>query len=289
MFIIPSDALLCQSDIIICRLMKLSNIFSRRNRILLRELVITDFKLRYQGSVLGYAWSLLKPLFLFAIMYTVFGLLIRIGTVEHYPVYLLLGIVLWTFFSEATNQGMASIVSRGDLLRKISFPKYILVFSTTISALINLALNLVIVAALMVLSGVQPHFSAILLPIYIIEIYMLALGLAFFLSALNVKYRDTSHIWEIIMQAAFYATPIIYPLSIVMAKSTLVAKLMLINPLAQAVQDARYALVTPETITGAKLFSNALYCFIPYLIVVVVLIIGALYFKRNSKKFAEII
>jgi ABC-2 type transport system permease protein len=222
-------------------------------------------------------------------MYVVFGLLIKIGSVEHYPVYLLLGIVLWTFFSEATNQGMSSIVGRGDLLRKISFPKYILVLSTTISALINLALNLVIVAVLMAFSGVQLHFSALMLPLYIIEIYILALGLAFFLSAVNVKYRDTSHIWEIIMQAAFYATPIIYPLAIVVQKSAIIAKLMLLSPLAQAIQDARYILITHETMTGAKLFSNAFYNLIPFLIVAIVLIIGALYFKHNSKKFAEII
>ena len=96
--------------------MKLSNILSRRNRILLRELVVTDFKLRYQGSVLGYAWSLLKPLFLFAILYTVFGLILRVGdNIEHFPVYLLLGIVLWSFFTEATSQGLTAIVNRGEL------------------------------------------------------------------------------------------------------------------------------------------------------------------------------
>ena len=129
----------------ISRLMKLSNIFSKRNRVLLRELVVTDFKLRYQGSVLGYAWSLLKPLFLFAIMYLVFGVLVKLGTIEHYAVYLLLGIVLWSFFAEATNQGLASIIARGDVIRKISFPKYIIVLSTTISALVNLTLNLIVV------------------------------------------------------------------------------------------------------------------------------------------------
>ncbi len=288
MFFIPSGALLYQSDIIRRRLMKLSNIFSRRNRILLRELVVTDFKLRYQGSVLGYAWSLLKPLFLFAIMYVVFGLLIKLGSVEHYSVYLLLGIVLWTFFSEATNQGMGSIVGRGDVMRKISFPKYIIVLSTTISALVNLTLNLVIVAVFMIINGVNLHLSIFMFPLYIFEIYILALGLAFFLSALNVKYRDTGHIWEIIMQAAFYATPIIYPISIVVAKSTLIAKLLLMNPLAQAIQGARYALITHDTITVAKLFGSAIYALIPLSIVVAIFIIGTLYFKHNSKYFAEI-
>jgi ABC-2 type transport system permease protein len=267
--------------------MKISNVFSRRNRILLRELVITDFKLRYQGSVLGYAWSLLKPLFLFAIMYVVFGVLVKLGTIEHYAVYLLFGIVLWTFFAEATNQGMSSIVGRGDLLRKINFPKYIIVLSTTISALINLTLNLIIVGILMIANGVTLHVTAFMLPIYIAEIYILALGLAFLLSALNVKFRDTSHIWEIIMQAAFYATPIIYPLATVISKSEAAAKVLLLNPIAQAIQDARYSLITHETVTAAKLFSNQLYVIIPYAVVIIIFVVGILYFRHNSRYFAE--
>jgi len=267
--------------------MKLSNIFSRRNRILLRELVITDFKLRYQGSVLGYTWSILKPLFLFAIMYVVFGILIKLGSVEHYPVYLLFGIILWTFFQEATNQGLSSIVARGNVIRKVSFPKYIIVISTTISALVNLVINLFIVGIFMVVGGVQLHLSVLLLPLYLLEIYIIALGLAFFLSTMHVKYRDTSHIWEIIMQAAFYATPIIYPLTTVMAKSVTVAKILMMNPVAQAIQDARYSLITHQTITVTNLFNNGWYMLIPITITVAMLVIGALYFKKNSKYFAE--
>lgn len=268
-------------------LMKLSNVFNKRNRVLLRELVITDFKLRYQGSVLGYAWSLLKPLFLFLIMYVVFGLLVKLGSIEHYSAYLLLGIVLWTFFSEATSQGMMSIVVRGDLLRKISFPKYLLVISATISALINLLLNLIIVGILMAINGVQISGSAALFPIFIIEIYLVALGLAFFLSAANVKYRDIGHIWEIIMQAAFYATPILYPLSIVVNRSHRAAELLLLNPIAQAIQDSRYILVTKDTITTSTLSSSFLLWVIPFVITVVVLLGGTLFFKKNSKQFAE--
>lgn len=267
--------------------MKISNILSRRNRILLRELVVTDFKLRYQGSVLGYLWSLLKPLFMFAILYTVFGMLVKLGTIEHYPVYLLLGIVLWTFFTEATNQGMMSIVERGDLLRKINFPKYIIVVATTISALINLLINLIIVFILMAVNGVELHMSALLFPIYIAEIYVIALALAFFLSALNVKFRDTSHIWEIIMQAAFYGTPIIYPLSVVVAKSVFAAKLLMLNPVAQAIQDARYSLVTHETITVASLFGSHRYLLIPLILIVIVAVAASVYFKKSQRYFAE--
>jgi len=267
--------------------MKLSNIFSRKNRILLRELVITDFKLRYQGSVLGYAWSILKPLFLFAIMYVVFGVLVKLGSVEHYSVYLLFGIVLWTFFSEATSQGMNSIIARGDVIRKINFPKYIIVLSTTISALVNLSLNLLIVGVFMLFSGVQFHFSALLIIVYIAELYVFALGIAFLLSALNVRYRDTGHIWEIIMQAAFYATPIIYPMSVVLQKSDFAAKLLMLNPVAQAIQDARYALVTHQSVTPSQLSNDPLYIIAPFLIVAAVLVVGSLYFKKHSKYFAE--
>lgn len=139
----------------------------------------------------------------------------------------------------------------------------------------------------MLINGVTLHWSVVLFPLYIIEIYILALGLAFFLSAVNVKYRDTGHIWEIIMQAAFYATPIIYPLSLVVAKSEFIAKLLMLNPLAQAIQGARYALVTHETITAANLFSNVIYMLIPFAIVIFIFIAGTLYFKKNSKYFAE--
>ena len=267
--------------------MKLSNIFNKRNRVLLRELVVTDFKLRYQGSVLGYLWSILKPLFLFAIMYVVFGLLVKLGSVEHYPVYLLFGIVLWTFFSEATNQGMNSIIARGDIIRKVNFHKYIVVLSTTISALVNLTLNLIIVAVLMIFNGVEFHLSAFMVIVYIFELYIFALGIAFFLSALNVKYRDTSHIWEIIMQAAFYATPIIYPVSIVIAKSEEAAKFLMLNPVAQAIQDARYFLITKESVSSFHIFSNPLYSLIPFAIVIGVFFIGTMYFRKSSKYFAE--
>ena len=150
-------------------------------------------------------------------------------------------------------------------------------------------LALLIVAVLMLINGVSLHWSALLLPIYIFEIYLLALGLAFYLSALNVKYRDTIHIWEIIMQAAFYATPIIYPLSIVVAKSGAIAKLLLMNPVAQAIQDARYVLITKESITVSTIFNNGIYNLIPFAITIVIFIAGTLYFKRHSKYFAEMI
>ncbi|HVQ45017.1 MAG TPA: ABC transporter permease [Candidatus Saccharimonadia bacterium] len=270
--------------------MNLSNIFSHRNRALLRELVATEFKLRYQGSALGYLWSLIRPLFLFGILLFVFGFILKItSNIEHYPVYLLLGIVLWSFFVEATNNGLQSIVGRGDLIRKINFPKYIIVISGTISALINLGISLVVVFIFILGSGVEFRPIALLFPLIIVELYALALALAFFLSALYVKYRDITYIWELGLQAAFYATPILYPMSLVIGKSLFLSKVLMLNPMAQIVQDARYVLITPQTTTQAQLTHNWLAIAFPFAVVVLVSISAGLYFRSTSKYFAEIV
>ncbi len=269
--------------------MKISNIVSRRNRILLRELVVTDFKLRYQGSVLGYLWSLLKPLMLFAIMYVVFVRFLRFGEgLEHFAVSFLLGIILWSFFTEATSQGMQSIVARGDLIRKINFPKYIIVISGTLSALINLTFNLVVVLIFMIFDKVDFHWSALLLPIHIIELYIFALAIAFFLSAAYVKFRDLSHIWEVVLQGAFYATPIFYPLQMVIAYSMVAAQALMLNPIAVIIQNSRFDLVSQkDTITADQILSNPAWLILPHVIVVGSIVLATWYFKKNQKYFAE--
>lgn len=267
--------------------MKISNIISRRNRILLRELVVTDFKLRYQGSALGYLWSVLKPLFLFVILFIVFDKIMGAGrNIEHFPVYLLLGIVLWTFFNEATTQGLQSIVSRGDLIRKINFPKYIIVISGTISALINLLINLGVVLIFCFVNHVEFHWSALLVPVFILELYVFALAVAFFLAALNAKYRDAGYLWEIFLQAAFYATPILYPLQMVVEKSEMAAKILMLNPVAQVIQDIRYYLVTHQAIRLEDLV-HGWKVLIPLLIVIFAGIGAGLYFRQSQKNFAE--
>jgi ABC-2 type transport system permease protein len=264
------------------------NIFSKKNRTLLSELVRTDFKLRYQGSLLGYAWSLLRPLFLFGILYVIFALVLKSGGgIPHFPVYLLLGIVIWTFFTDMTSQSLGSIVGRGDLIRKIQIPRWIIVFSSSILALINLGLNLLVVAVAMVLNGVGLHASLWMLPLLLLEVYLLGLGFSFYLSAAYVKYRDISYIWEIILQAGFYLTPILYAMSII--PSVTVQKLILLSPMAQAIQDSRYSLVShdPRVITSARIFDGGAYVLIPFAIVIVVVLVGTLFFRSQSKDFAE--
>lgn len=228
---------------------------------------------------------------LFAIMYVVFVHFLRFGQgIEHFAVSLLLGIVMWTFFSEATNQGMQAIVDRGDLLRKINFPKYILVISATISALINFLLNLIVVFVFMFVDGVDFGWSALLFPFIILVLYLFALALAFFLAAVNVRFRDIGHLWEVFLQALFYATPIFYPLQMVMEYSSLAAQVLLLSPLAALFQNARAQLLGHDNIiTPDQLFSNPFWLAVPYIIIVLTIILSTWYFRKNQSKFAEMV
>ncbi len=230
--------------------MKIPRVWDKRNLVLLTELTKTDFKLRYQGSVLGYLWALLRPLLMFAILYIVFAKLLQFGNdIPHYPVYLLTGTVLWSFFTECSQQGIQAMVGRGDLIRKISFPKYIVTVSTTLTAVINLLINLVVIVIFALINGVAPSFSWLLVLPLIFELYLLALGISFLLGSINVKYRDIGSIWDVLIQALFYAVPIIYPIAMVAETSTWAAKVILLNPIAQVIQDVRWSLITPATVT----------------------------------------
>ncbi len=258
---------------------------SKRNRALLSELVRTDFKLRYQGSALGYMWSVLKPLLMFVILYIVFVYFLRIGKdVEHFPVYLLLGIVMWNFFTEMTVQSLSSILNRGDLIRKIKIPRWTIVFSSSISAVINLGLSLFVVGIFMVINGVELTPYALLFPLNIFMLYILALGVSYFLAAAYVKFRDLNYIWEVVLQAGFYVTPIIYPIT--MVPSVIIQKILLLNPIAMAIQDARFNLVTQTTVTTESLL-NFPWTILPIAITIGIFIFGITYFKSQSSTFAE--
>lgn len=257
----------------------------RYSIILLKQLVKTDFMLRYQGSFLGYLWSLLRPLALFLILYVVFVRFLKIGeSIPNYPVYLLLGIILWNYFAEVTSGSIGSIVGRGDLLRKINFPKYVIVLAGSVGALINLCLNLVVLVVFMVFTGVDISKYALFAPLLVVELFVLALGLGFFLSALYVKFRDVNYIWEVIMQGAFYATPILYPLSIIPLKAS---KLLLLNPMAQIIQDARYMFITPQSQTISMIYQNSYVRLVPVGLTILIALFAALYFRRRSRYFAE--
>ncbi|WP_288920910.1 ABC transporter permease [uncultured Bifidobacterium sp.] len=261
--------------------------------VVLRGLVKTDFRLRYQGSFLGIAWSVLKPLMMFCVMYVVFGKFLRMsdGT-STYPVVLLLGISSWQFVTESTSIGLRSVVERGDLLRKIHFPNYIVVVSATMGALISYAINLVVVFVFALIARVQFTWRVVLLPINIIELYAVTLGLTLIMATLYVYFRDIAHIWEVLQQVIFYAMPIIYPLSYVTDRGGILATLArmeLLNPFAQTIQDIRHNFIAPETQpTIWNQFSNPAVKAIPIVLTLLCLGLGIYLFRRNSRRFAEV-
>lgn len=258
----------------------------RYSVILLRELVRTDFKLRYQGSVLGYLWSLLRPLFMFTILYFVFVRFLRISNdIQHPAVYLLLGIVLWNYFVEVTTGSVSAIVGKGELLRKINFPKYVIILAGSTGALINLGFNFIVVGFFMFLNHVALTTTALLIIPLVIELFIFSLAMAFLLSALFVKLRDVTYIWDIAIQAGFYLTPILYLLSRLPHRF---AKFIILNPLAQIIQDARHALVTKQTTTIYQVYGGDKWLWlIPIGLTLFAALLGGSYFRSQSKKFAE--
>lgn len=263
----------------------------------LKGLVKTDFKLRYQGSFLGIMWSVLKPLMLFVVMYLVFARFLRMtdGT-PTYPVVLLLGTCSWQFVMESTNSGLRSIVDRGDLLRKIHFPNYIVVVSATVGALISYGINLLVVLVFAFVSHVNFTWRVLLLPVNIIELYAITLALTMIMATMYAYFRDIAHIWEVLSQVIFYAMPIIYPLSFVLQRGGLISKLgklELLNPFAQAIQDIRHNLIAPETQpTVWNLYGNSFkgWCgkLLPIILTGLILWFAIWLFRRNSRRFAEV-
>jgi len=260
----------------------------RYSAILLKQLVKSDFTIRYQNSVLGYLWTLLRPLFLFAILYLVFVKVLKTGgDIPNFGVYLLIGIVIWNYFVEVTTGSVGIIVFKGDIMRKVNFPRYVIVLAVSFAALINLLFNLVVVVIFMAIAKTHISPSVVFLPLLIAELFTFSLSVAFLLSALFVKYRDIGFIWEVGMQGAFFAVPIMYAFSLVTSRSQLVGKILISNPMAQIMQDVRYMLVSTKTETVGSVFGSNLAWLIPAVIVGMTCLISALYFKKRSPFFAE--
>lgn len=253
---------------------------------LLKQFTITDFKLRYHGSILGYIWTLLRPLLFFSILYFVFIRFLKVGLDTPYPaIYLLVGLVLWGFFTEATTNGLTAIVSRGHLIRKINFPKNVILFAVVAGAGINFILNLCIVSLFGVVQGMTLSWNILLCLLLSFELILFVIGLMAILSALYVEYRDIAPMWEFTLQAMFYGTPILYPPNLLPHK---LAQITMLNPLSQIIQDFRFLLISDKTITIDNIFPDLQYIrFVPVFLAVFVFCIGIFLFDRRAPSFAE--
>jgi ABC-2 type transport system permease protein len=211
----------------------------------------SEFKLKFFGSALGYLWQVVRPLMLFGVLYVFFVLVFHVdkakGAAAHYYGAQLLGsIVLFTCFSEGTSGAVRSVVDRESLVRKIQFPRLAIPISVVLLALFNLALNLVVVLVFAVIEGVRPMLSWLELPLIILMLTVLTTGVAMLLSALFVKFRDISPIWEVVSQILFYSAPVILPAETVRAElgqSSLLYHIYTLNPLVAIFQQFRHAMI----------------------------------------------
>jgi ABC-2 type transport system permease protein len=249
-------------------------------------LAVTDFKLRFFGSVLGYVWQLMRPLMLFGVLYFVFTEFVRIGqNAPHFAVVLLLSIVVFTFFADATGAAISSLVDRENLVRKIHFPRMVIPLSVVLTAFFNLLINLVAVAVFALAQGVEPRWTWFQFPVLILILGIWCVGLAMLLSALYVRARDVQPIWEVLVQAMFYAAPVIYPIEAIPKPEW--AKLVMLNPMSVILEQQRYAVIDPNAPTAAEAAGSTGRLLIPIGIMVVSTIVGFWLFNREAPKIAE--
>ena len=241
-------------------------------------MAITDFKLKYDNSALGYFWSLMKPLLMFGTLYMVFSVFVR-WNVENYKLYLLLGIILWNFLAEVTLNSMILLEGKAPIIKKIHFPRWIIVIASSLTSVLTLLLNILVFFIFFIISGAAFQKTIWLLAVYLVELYVLVVGLALLLCALFPKFRDIHHIWEVFVQLGFWATPIIYPISIVPEKYH---TLIFLNPVARIIQGCRQALIGP---------SGEFLSFTNHIIIIIVaaclFMIGLGMFNKLSRSFAE--
>jgi ABC-2 type transport system permease protein len=259
---------------------------ARRHFLLVaRALASTEFKLRYFGSVLGYLWTLLKPLMLFGVLYVLFTHIVRIGKgVDHYPVMLLTGIVLYVFFSEATTGALGSLVARENLLRKVSFPRAAIPVAVSMTAAANFALGLVVVIALALFNGVEVRATWLLFPLLVLALVGFAIAVSLLLSVLYVRFRDVSPIWEVVLQLTFWGTPIFYTIETVPHG---LRHLIMASPFAVIVQQSRHWLIDPHTLSASAASGGWERLLIPLAIYLGVCLISVVTFRRLAPRAAE--
>jgi len=250
---------------------------------ILRVLARTDFKLKYAGSVLGYVWSVAKPLLYFAVLWVVFQSIFA-TQIERFQLYLIVGVVLWTFVADAVTAALPSIVARGSILRRIFFPPIVIPVSTTVTALLSFALNLAVVAAFILVSRVEPNFGWLLLIPLFLELYLFVLGVSLIAATLYVRYRDVGQIWEVGTTMLFFSAPIVYPVTVLPIWAQHV---IAFNPFVQVLQDVRRVILGPDAHAVPLLGAHGNHL-APLGVTLLLLLGGFWLYRRESPRFAEV-
>jgi ABC-2 type transport system permease protein len=241
-----------------------------------------EFRLKYAGSVLGYLWSLAKPLMYFTVLWIVFGSLFKPG-IERFPLYLLIGIVLYTFMADAVTATLPSIVSSGPTIRRIAFPPLVIPLASSLATAMTFLANCVAVAVFLAFARIAPEPRWLLLVPLLLELYVFVLGLALLASTLFVRFRDVGQIWEVAVTLLFFSAPIMYPITIL---PDWAQRLVELNPFVQVLQDVRSVLLGSDPATGgvpARVDTRL----IPIAIAAGLLVLGLIVHRRAAPRFAE--
>jgi lipopolysaccharide transport system permease protein len=235
-----------------------------------------DFKVRYRNSVLGFVWSLLNPLAYMVILTMVFSLLLRID-IPNFSAWVLIGLLVWRFFSIATSQGLGSIVGNPSLVSRVHVSRYAIVLSNNLANFIGATLEFLVIVPLLVLLGVNLTAFALFLPVILIQEFLLVYGLSLSLSALNLKYRDFSEIWDITLQLGFFLSPIVYAADFIPTRYRFLYSL---NPVTRLIESARSIFLSQAlpSLFDTTVVTASIGFF---------MLVGFLIFRRLETRFAE--
>jgi ABC-2 type transport system permease protein len=252
-------------------------------------LAVTDFKLRFFGSALGYLWQLVRPLMVFGVLLVIFTQVIDLGSgVAFYAQALLFGIVLYNFLSESSAGAVRSITEREPLVRKVEFPRLAVPLSSVLQASFNLGLNLIVVMIFLLAAGGEVRWSWLELPFLLALLGVLCVGLAMLLSTLFVRYRDVEPIWEVLLLIVFYASPIFYPIQVITGPNAgTIVDVLMINPFAAILQQGRHAFIDPSHPSFIQATGSWWHILPPLAITVAVVVAGGQIFRRRAPRIAE--
>jgi ABC-2 type transport system permease protein len=252
---------------------------------ILHVIAAAEYKLKYADSALGYVWSIAKPLAIFSVLYVVFGRFFKLNVnFPYYPVYLLIGIVLWTYFYDATTLSMASYVTRSSLLRKLAFPRLVIPVSVTLTAGITFLVNAGAVAVFVGVNGIVPRPDWLLLIPLVVELFAFTLAVSVVLALLFVRLRDVRQVWELGAQLLFYASPIIYPVKFLPVWAQ---KIAFVSPFVQVMQDIRRVLIGSTEYTAAEVYGSGWGRLIPLAFCAACLALAYWLYRREGPYLAE--
>ncbi len=259
---------------------------SRRFFTLLWVMAVTEFKLTFHGTVLGYAWSLIRPLLMFGVLLAVFTQVFRFGdSVKDYPALLLLNVMLFTLFAEATQRSVTSVVAREQIVRKAQFPRLVIPLSIVLTEVLDLGLNLIAVFIFILAYGVDPMWTWLLIPVVVLALLVVTVAVSMIVSALYPRFRDVLLIWTVFSTVLFYGTPVIYPIGVAPERFRHIVQL---NPLAPIFEQAQKWVIDPNAPGALGATKGSEWLLVVSFAIFVGLCAAAFWiFKREAPRIAE--